>query len=184
MELLGASDRLDSRFYVEIFSDLLKSNGEHARVLFPQLLDGLRDPRLAPFVLDYANFAYRQHHLDFHPAADRLQELIAILSQLAERLGKIQDAKPKDDADATQLGKQVTEGVSLGISLCDALACHWRPSSGGVFKQDTWRRTPAVTGRSGHGVGSSGSRGCEIATLGDGIRSDRATAGFALRRGT
>ena len=134
-ELLVTNDPLEPRFCLEIFSDLLKLDGRHAEALFPQLLTGMNNSQIAPFVLDYANFAYRRQLTESHPAKERVHELVAILSQLAERLGAIQDVKPDSDDEARQLGKQVTEAVSLGVSLCDALACIGDPVAIGCLNK-------------------------------------------------
>lgn len=112
----------DARFCLEIFSDLLKLDGKHSACLFPTLLDGMTNPQLAGFVLDYSNYVYRQGVVPSHPAKERVTELITILSTLAERLGKLQDSRPESEEESTRIGKQVTEAVSLGIPLCDALA--------------------------------------------------------------
>lgn len=133
--LLVSSSVPDSRFCLEIFGDLLKLDGKHSQNLFPQLLDGLTNPKLAGFVLDYANYIHRQGFVDTHPAKDRVSELIGILSTLAERLGKLQDSRPESDEDATRIGKQVTEAVSLGIPLCDALACIGDPAAIGSLNK-------------------------------------------------
>ena len=122
-DLLVSHAAPDARLCVEIFGDLLKLDGVQSGALFPRLMDGLTDPRLATFVLDYANYAYREGHIPVHPGQQKTNELISLLSTLAERLGQLQDTKPESDEAAMSLGKQVTEAVSLGISLCDALAC-------------------------------------------------------------
>ncbi len=122
-ELLVNNAAPNTRLCVEIFGDLLKLNGAHTDALFPKLLEGLNNPGLAAFVLDYANYVFRQGMTEPHPAAHMASHLTSLLSTLAERLGKLQDSKPESDEEATNVGRQVTEAVSLGIPLCDALAC-------------------------------------------------------------
>jgi len=122
-DLLVSNPAPNARLCVEIFGDLLKLDGTHTEALFPKLLDGLNNPELAAFILDYANYVFRRGMISPHPAMEKASELISLLSTLAERLGKLQDSKPESDEEATSLGKQVTEAVSLGIPLCDALAC-------------------------------------------------------------
>ena len=134
-ELFVSQHALEPRFCLEIFGDLLKIENVRAENLFPQLLDGLNNSAQAPFILDYANFVFRHGQTTTHPAANRLSELIAVLSRLAERLGTIQDAHPNSDEEARELGRQVTEGVSLGVSLCDALACIGDPEAIGCLNK-------------------------------------------------
>ena len=122
-DLLVSNPAPNTRLCVEIFGDLLKLDGTHTEALFPKFLDGLNNRELAAFVLDYANYVFRSNIIDPHPAKEKAAELTSLLSTLAERLGKLQDSKPESDEDATNIGKQVTEAVSLGIPLCDALAC-------------------------------------------------------------
>lgn len=134
-QLVVSEPTLPGRFYLEIFNDLLKLRGDEVEALFPELLAGLQRPQLAPYVLDYSNYCFRHGLLTSHPASDVVTELVALLSNLAERLGAIQDTKPESDEQATMLGKQVTEAVSLGVSLCDALACIGDPSAIGSLNK-------------------------------------------------
>ena len=119
--LLVSKPTPQPRLCLEIFGDLLKLHAANAARLFPQLLQGIEDPQLASFVLDYANFVFRQGFVGEHPAKSRLTELVAILSRLSERLGTLQEQKPEADEEARDLGRQVTEAVSLAVPLCDAL---------------------------------------------------------------
>ena len=122
-ELIVDIPQLETRSYVEIFGDLLRRENRHISPLFPTILGGLEKPALASFVLDFANYAFRNKFVDHHPAADRFTELCSLLSTLSERLQKLQDDPPKTEEETVLLGKRVTESVALGIALCDALAC-------------------------------------------------------------
>ena len=107
---------------VEIFGDLLRAGEAAFSAVFPQLLDALYHPELASFVLDFANFGVRNGLAEEHPARSRADELIQLLSGLADRLGKLQESKPSTREETAKVGRQVTESIALGVSLCDALA--------------------------------------------------------------
>jgi len=120
--LLVEHSALEPRLQVEVFGDLLKYADNRVSAVFPTILKGLQRSGLVSFTLDYANYAYRNKLVDSHPAKVNTKQLISLLSNLADRLGKLQDSRPSSQEEATQLGRQVTEGVALGIALCDTLA--------------------------------------------------------------
>ena len=87
--------------------------------LFPTLLDAVAHPAAAAAVLDLANHLTRLERLDSHPAANRGEQLGALLGELVGRLGKMAEGPGET---GQQAARQVDERVSLVISLCYALA--------------------------------------------------------------
>jgi hypothetical protein len=93
-----------------------------AAALWPRLLDAVTNPHLAPAVLDLANFAFRRGWVSEHPARSRTTELAALVGSLAGRLAAIEE-RPADFASTPiELSRIVNDGVTLLVSLCDALA--------------------------------------------------------------
>lgn len=101
---------------------LVQSHGAAVAALFPRLLDALEHPMLAPLVLDLANFCFRRKFAARHPAADRIDQLAALLEAIVARLEQI-EVDPRPFASTPQeLTHLVGESVALVVSLCDALA--------------------------------------------------------------
>ena len=121
-ELLTNGAIYPPRSYVEMFGDLIRRGNQPVSAVFPHLLEGIRSPQLASFVLDYANFALRSGYVTSHPATGELPRLMSLLSSLSERLQQLQDEPPETESETIQRGKQVTESVALAVSLCDALS--------------------------------------------------------------
>jgi hypothetical protein len=57
-----------------------------------------------------------------HPAADHVQSLASLLGSLVGRLGQLESSPPPAPDEIRQRSHQINEGVSLAVSLCDALA--------------------------------------------------------------
>ena len=76
-------------------------------------------PLLAAPILDLANYLTRHGIAKTHPLAADHEQLIRTLSGLTRQLEALQ-ADPAAAADAAR--DQALAGVSLAISLCDALA--------------------------------------------------------------
>jgi hypothetical protein len=85
------------------------------------LLDGISHASLATAILDFANYATRERRISPHPAAERVQRLISLLHDVVRRLSELEEDLHKNVATA-ELGEKVSQGVSLAVSLCDALA--------------------------------------------------------------
>lgn len=90
--------------------------------LFPRLLAAIAHPLLAAGVLDLANFVMRQKLVSQHPAAPISGQLIELLGQLVGTLGKLTEQAPSEEQSMAEIGRQVSQSVSLAVSLCDALA--------------------------------------------------------------
>jgi hypothetical protein len=85
-------------------------------------LSALRSPLLAAPVLDLANFLTREKFVPRHPAADRADELIALLGEVAQSLSGLEEEPTARGDSLQELSRRVAQGVALAVSLCDALA--------------------------------------------------------------
>jgi hypothetical protein len=103
------------------FGPLFQHRDYRPEDLFPRLLDGLSQPSAAAAILDLANFVTREGLVPAHPAASRCGELITLLAGLVGRLGQLEAEPPEDRAALLEMTRQVNAGVSLGVTLCDAL---------------------------------------------------------------
>lgn len=96
--------------------------------IFPRLLQGLQTPVTAALVLDLANFLMRHRRVDHHPAVASAELLQEILSQVLSRLEILEESPaiahdlPKSQELARSRMEQINEGITLAISLCDAIA--------------------------------------------------------------
>lgn len=121
-QLLVAAPPADPDLVAAIFGPLFQHRDYDPAALFPALLDGLKHVSLAAAVLDLSNFAMREGIVLRHPAAERAQELSLLLAGLVGRLGQIETGPPREGRELEAASRQVKEGVSLAVSLCDALA--------------------------------------------------------------
>lgn len=103
------------------FAPLFQTAGASAAV-FPRLLEGLGHRRVAPLILDLANYLTRQRLVEKHPADARRDELLALLTGLIGHLGKLENVVPEGAGNAQEMAAQVSDSVALVIALCDALA--------------------------------------------------------------
>ncbi len=92
------------------------------RWLFPRLLGALMHASVAVCVLDLANFLTRRHRFGRHPAAEHVQTLASLLGGVVGRLGQLESTAPQSGQEIQQRSHQISEGLSLAVSLCDALA--------------------------------------------------------------
>ncbi|MCA9101326.1 MAG: hypothetical protein KDA63_09260 [Planctomycetales bacterium] len=93
--------------------------------LFPRLLDGLAHPVVAAVVLDLSHRMLREGVVSTHPAAERVDELAALLGELAERLSKLAEtaASSAGDAESRRHTQQaIARSVALAAGLSEALA--------------------------------------------------------------
>lgn len=104
-------------------------------VVFPRLLSALEHPLLAAPVLDLANFVTREKVVPQHPAADRRQELIFLLGNLAQTLGQLEENPLAHAESPAELSQRVAASVSLAVSLCDALGLIGDESAVGKLHQ-------------------------------------------------
>lgn len=121
-ELLVAAPPTDPDFVAAIFGPLFQHRDYDPSALFPALLDGLKHVSLAAAILDLSNFLLRERIVPRHPAAARVQELSLLLAGLVGRLGQIETEPPREGSDVEAVSRQVKEGISLAVALCDALA--------------------------------------------------------------
>lgn len=121
-ELMIADPPGDSTFVAAIFGPLFQHRDYDPATLFPALLDGLKHISLAAAILDLSNFVTREHIVARHPASGRVQEIGLLLAGLVGRLGQIEASGPGEGQNVESASRQVREGVSLAVSLCDALA--------------------------------------------------------------
>jgi hypothetical protein len=107
-------------------------------LLFPALFQALRHPIAAAAVLDLANYLCRNSKLTPHAATPISTQLVQLLTGVVEQLSMIEDGSiMKQDAALTapEIAEQVNQGVSLAVSLCDALALVGDPKlSSAVFQ--------------------------------------------------
>jgi hypothetical protein len=87
--------------------------------MFPQMARCLSNPVLAGPILDLANYLTRSGIANTHPLAADHEQLVRTLSGLTRQLEALQ----ADPASADEAARdRALAGVSLAISLCDALA--------------------------------------------------------------
>jgi hypothetical protein len=120
-ELIVGDPPTDATAAAVVFGPLMQNKDYDPAALFPRLFDALARPAVAPAIIDLANFVTREQLTDEHPAVGRKEQLGMLLGELIQRLGRIEEC-PGEFADERQLAAIVTEGVSLAVSLCDALA--------------------------------------------------------------
>ncbi len=121
-ELMIADPPGDPNIAAAIFGPLFQHRDYDPASLFPALLDGLRHISLAAAILDLSNFVTREGVVTRHPAADRGAEIALLLAGLVGRLGQIEASPPGEGPHVEAASRQVKEGISLAVSLCDALA--------------------------------------------------------------
>ena len=83
------------------------------------LTEGTVHMQIAPLIFDVFNFWFRSGKVSSHPAQPRLEQLLTLFSQLIGQLGKIEEGNIRKDVDLLQLNLQISDSVSLVVSLCD-----------------------------------------------------------------
>ncbi|MCC9606393.1 hypothetical protein LOC68_18090 [Blastopirellula sp. JC732] len=104
------------------FAPLLRHGDFNAEALYPRLLAALQHLSVAALVLDLSNFLFRSGRLQQHPAADVSNQLIDLLGGITTRLGQLEENAELTPEKLQLMRTQVSEGVALAVSLCDALA--------------------------------------------------------------
>ena len=112
----------DPNIAAAIFGPLFQHRDYDPASLFPALLDGLKHISLAAAILDLSNFVTREGIVARHPASERVAEIALLLAGLVGRLGQIEGSPPAEGQPVESASRQVKEGISLAVSLCDALA--------------------------------------------------------------
>lgn len=120
--LLTTDPPTDGDLVAANFGPLFQHRDYDPAALFPRLLDGLMHVGLAVAILDLSNFLTREKIVPRHPAAERAQDLALLLAGLVGRLSQLEAAAPVERGARQSVRRKVDEGVSLAISLCDALA--------------------------------------------------------------
>ncbi len=134
-DLIVTDPPADEGMVASIFGPLFQQADYDPRVLFPGLLDGITHASVAPMILDLANFVTRKGWVREHPGTERQASFVTLLGALVGRLGALESATPTDAAEMKSLSRQVADGVSIAISLCDALALIGDPSAVGKLYQ-------------------------------------------------
>lgn len=104
---------------------LFRHPPDDASALFPRLLEGLAHPVVAAVVLDLSHHLLRQGIVSEHPAADRADDLAALLGNLSERLTKLAETAPsgQQDAQTHRLTQQtIARSGALAAGISEALA--------------------------------------------------------------
>ncbi|QEG24339.1 hypothetical protein [Mariniblastus fucicola] len=83
------------------------------------LVEGTSHMQIAPLVFDVFNFWFRSEKVSKHPAEPRLDHLLTLFGQLIGQLGKIEEGNIRKDVDLLTLNLQISDSVSLVVSLCD-----------------------------------------------------------------
>lgn len=122
VELLAEDPPRDERVVAAILSPLFQRKGYDPDVLFPRLLDGLVHASAAAAIMDLANFVTRKRLVPVHPATDHLASLVTLLGGVVGRLGRLESDPESEQGTPEEISRQVNEGVTLAVSLCDALA--------------------------------------------------------------
>jgi hypothetical protein len=107
---------------VQALAPLFAPRSYDVSALFPELLAALSNPDLAAAVLDLANYLSRAGLVPRHVAAERQTELVALLGQMADSLGRLEERPTEMGDSAVELSRRVASSVALTVSLCDALA--------------------------------------------------------------
>jgi hypothetical protein len=121
-DLLVDDPPADPTLAAAALSPLFQHDDYDPGLLFPRLLGALVHASVAACVLDLANFLTRRHRLARHPAADHAPMLASLLGGVVGRLGQLESSPPHNSQEIQQRSHQIGEGVSLAVSLCDALA--------------------------------------------------------------
>ncbi len=121
-QLLAEDPPADATVVATLLSPFFQRRNYDPQLLFPRLLDGLVHPSAAAAVLDLANFVTREALTPRHPAADRVGTLASLLSGVVGRLSCLESAPVDAGVSPAVMVGQVQEGITLAVSLCDALA--------------------------------------------------------------
>lgn len=128
VQLLITSPPTDERLTAMVLSPLFQRDHYPAEALFPSLLQTLAHPSLAAAVLDLGNFLFRQKRLAPHPAADRKDELLAMLNELTNSLERLEE-RPDEKRSPQEVGQIVARSVALTVAVCDTLALLGDPAA-------------------------------------------------------
>jgi len=122
VSLLVEDPPLNSRAIVISFKPLFDDSPLPVHQLFPRILEAIQYVEIAAAVIDLANFLFRDGRVQVHPAAQRRQQLAAMLDALVDNLAGIEGGRLPERADPESTARQLENSVALSVSLCDALA--------------------------------------------------------------
>jgi len=117
------------------FTPLMQHRDFRLDDLFPRLLDALTEPSVSTAILDLANHAVRERGAEPHPAEPKKELLMSLLGAVSQRLGVLEDRLNQPQESAEESLRQVSDGVSLAVGLCDALALIGDPAAIGKLYQ-------------------------------------------------
>lgn len=102
-------------------SPLWNSSASRLEEFFSQMNRWETQVSTWPVLLDLANHAIRSRRLSDHPMRGRELELRRLLSDVVIRLEKLERDPAQFGSQVKDVQKVLSEGISLAISLCDAL---------------------------------------------------------------
>ncbi|HEU0068784.1 MAG TPA: hypothetical protein VFQ26_05910, partial [Nitrospiraceae bacterium] len=117
-ELVISDPPSDATSALLAFGPLFQHADVDASAIFPRLLDALEHESVATPVLDLANHLVRSEQLAQHPAAGRSRQLAALLGELVQRMGHLEQSPERYAETAQQLAQQIEESISLAVALC------------------------------------------------------------------
>ena len=135
VELVVARPPRDGQAAAVAMAPLFQRTNYDPAALFPRLLAALQHLSLAAPVLDLSNYLVRTHRVNRHPGHDRLDELVALLGNIVQRLSKLEESPGNAGESWEVIRHQVDEGVALVVALCDALALIGDPQAIGKLYQ-------------------------------------------------
>ena len=112
----------DSTVVMKALAPLMRRTDYEVEWLFPGLFEGLNHSDFAPAVFDFANFCFRNGLCDDHPASERADEFLVLLSSLTKRMLEIESDPTSWSEDPNQISKMISDSVALIVSLCDAMS--------------------------------------------------------------
>lgn len=119
----------------QVLSPLVQYSDWDPADLFPAALKALPHPSVAAPVLDVANFLTRGGRVEQHPAADRLDALLALFGGVIGRLGRFETDPKAFGETVEEVQAVLNEAVALAISLCDAFGLIGDPAAIGKLNQ-------------------------------------------------
>jgi hypothetical protein len=134
VELVVASPPPDGQVAAVAMAPLFQRTNYDPAALFPRLLEALQHLSLAAPVLDLSNYLVRTRRVNRHPSEGRLEELVALLGNIVQRLSELE--APGNAGESREVIRhQVDEGVAIVVALCDALALIGDPQAIGKLYQ-------------------------------------------------
>ena len=148
-ELFATDPPARTQDAVLAFVPLFQKQKRAAGRLFPRLLDALEHPSAAAIVLDLANFLAHEGLATPHPAAARVERLVALLGGLTARLARLEEHPREFGKTLGELQLLVAESIDLIVGLCHALAMIGDARATGKLRQTLelshrWLRTEAA----------------------------------------